>query len=378
MAKSSAAINYKELLVPKQGKYGFDWQNDLPTKEAVLTKEIFETLYNRRFGSLKHTIKAIVRDFAVAYEFINFSKKAIWNCTEEDFEAWGFEIGVTRGLLPSTQRHYQGVIRSLFDYIIGNQKYPNVIKISYGVSIRQICTKENCIPHVQDRESKRERPAFTHAQILDIFEALDNAILDAIKFSSKSLYPLMRDKAMFFLTYATGCRLSEVTGMKLDSFSPNPSIPAMGNYGYVTVKRKGSKGSGKPIQAVPIFDPSIPHLMDWYLTTVRPVFAIKADANEEALFLSERNAKIGTSTFEARFQNLMKIAGLEGKDLVPHCLRHTSVTHKNMGMSLEATRIIHGHKFAATTQAYNHIPDSYVEQEVRNMHDKMVSEALKG
>lgn len=379
MAQSNTAvILFDDVIVPSNRDFAFNWKNDLPKKDAALTKEIFEAYYNQKVGGKHFQIKGVLSDFSVAYEFINFSKKPIWHCTEEDFEAWGVEIGIKRELAVATQRKYQGVIRSLFHYILSRPTFGNRIRIDYGVSIRQICTDDNCIVHVQDRELKSERPAFTHEQMTIVLDALDAAIREAKRCASKDLYPLMRDKAMFFLTYATGCRLSEVIGMDLTSFRPNPEIPDMRNYGFVNVSRKGSKGSGKKIQDVPIFDPSIPELMDWYIATVRPVFAIKADPNDQAIFFSERGKRISRSAFEYRFQHLMKIAGLEGRGFVPHCLRHTSVTHKGLELSNEANRIIHGHTFGATTQGYNHFPDPYVGFEVSKLHDKMLDNALKG
>ncbi|PIU43270.1 MAG: integrase, partial [Candidatus Nealsonbacteria bacterium CG07_land_8_20_14_0_80_40_10] len=69
-------------------------------------------------------------------------------------------------------------------------------------------------------------------------------------------------------------------------------------------------------------------ILDWYIKNVRPYFMVNADANETALFLSERGNRIGLSTAEARFQHVIDLAGLGGLGFTPHCMRHSSVTHE--------------------------------------------------
>lgn len=357
-------------------KTSFQWDKDLPEKDVALMKDIFDA-YRKRREANRHEPTSIDGDVSVMNNFINYSNKSLWYCTEEDFEAWSAHIGCERKLAFSTQRHYQNAVKGLFRYVVDNQVFPFEIRQLSGVGIRQICTSDNCVPHIHDRELKKERPAFSYAEINEFFLSLDAAAREAKLFSSKDLYPLMRDKVMFFLTYATGCRMSEVIAMNVSSFKPSPMIPAMGNYGLVTVWRKGSRGSGKSIQDVPVILPSIPALMDWYLTRVRPKFLSTSDANQPALFLSERGGRIKPSTFGYRFHHALVLAGFENRGFVPHCLRHTSVSHESLNMSVEATRIMHGHKHASTTQGYTHIPDPYISMELRDVHKSYTENLTK-
>jgi site-specific recombinase XerD len=337
----------------------------LPEKDAELCLEIIQA-YRRRRESLRHTEKSISSDFAVIDDFLKFAGLPFWLCTEEDFEAWCSNIGTVKMLAVATQRHYQGVIRGIFGYIVENQRFPEKIRQLCGLRIRQICTDENCIPHIQDRELSKERDALIHEEVDMLFEMLERAAKVAKTFASKDLYPLLRDKAMFFLIYIGGFRISEVIGMNVGSFQPNPQVPMMGDYGFASVWRKGSRGSGKVYQAVPITDARLPPMMEWYLKKIRPKFLVNADPNETALFLSERGKRIAKSTLENRFQHAMALAGLEGRNFTPHCLRHSSVTHGSMILSLEANRIKHGHKHASTTQGYTHLPDKYVADDIAN------------
>jgi len=339
------------------------WREIFPANDAKLTGEIIDA-YRTRRESLRHRENSIARDLAVINDFLSFSASPLWLCTEEDFELWSSHIGIERGLAPSSQRHYQGVIRSLFEYVVENPRFSAVINQRYGIRISQICTSENCIPHVQDRELTKERQALTYDELQRLFDAIHNAAIEAKKFATKEQHPLLRDKAMFFMTYVTGFRLSEMIGMNIDSFSPNPRIPSMDDYGFCQAWRKGSRGSGKKFQNVPLTHPDIPAMMDWYIKNVRTFFIVNADPNERALWLSERGDRIGRSAFAARLTKCLAYAGLEGRGFTPHCLRHTSVTHEGMQMSLEANRIKHGHAFGATTQGYFHVSDEIVDKEM--------------
>lgn len=342
------------------------WRECLPEKDAELTGDIIEA-YRKRRESLKHREKSIARDLAIIQDFLSYVGKPLWHCFEEDFESWCSHLGIERNLAPSSQRHYQTTIRALFQYVVENPRFSAAIQQLYGIRVVQICTSENCIPHIQDRELNTEREALTYDELQKLFDAIHNAAIEAKRFASKEQYPLLRDKAMFFMTYVTGFRLSEVIDMNIDSFSPNPRIPEMGNYGFCRAWRKGSRGSGKKFQNVPLTHPGIPEMMDWYINKVRIVFLMKADPNERALWLSERGDRIGRSALAERLKKCLTYAGLEGRGFTPHCIRHTSVTHEGMQMSLEANRIKHGHAFAATTQGYFHVADEFVDKELASV-----------
>ena len=336
----------------------------LPENDAALFDDMIKKWSARRRGALRQQQKSIDHDIAVVQSMLVHIGHAPWYWTEDDFDSWCDYIGIERGLAVSSQRKYQSAIRNFFDYIVDNVKFKNVVLKNYGIQLKQICHSENCIPHVNERELKKERPALTHEQIVVFFDALDRAIKDAANFHSKNLRPLQRDKALFFLLYTGGLRISEDLGLDIFSFEPNPNFPEFGNFGFIKVWGKGSKGSGKKFRQVPVTHVQLPQVLDWYISNIRPYFTINADANETALFLSERGKRLALSTAEARFQLVIDIAGLGGLGFTPHCLRHSSVTHEGMRFSLEAVRRKHGHVYAATTQVYMHVPDQMVNDEI--------------
>lgn len=336
----------------------------LPEKDDALFAEMLEKWATRRMGALRHLKRSVENDIAVIHDMLIHTRNAPWYWTEDDFDAWCETIGIERALAVSTQRKYQSAIRSFFNYIVDNAKFKNEVRRQYGVDLRQICHSENCIAHVHERELAKERRALTHEEINQLFDAYDKAIKEAAEFRSKDLRPLKRDKVLFYLIYIAGLRISEALALDLASFYPNPNFPEFGKFGFVSAWGKGSRGSGKKLRHVPITYSLLPPLLEWYIANVRPHFLFNADANEQALFLSERGQRMCISTLEARFQHGLEFAGLAGLGLTPHCLRHSSVTHESLRFGLETVRRKHGHVYAATTQIYMHISDESVNDEI--------------
>ena len=332
----------------------------LPPKDRALHNEILEPYQRRRLGTQRHSHKSVARDVKVIADFVAFSGKGPWRWTEQDFDAWCYEIGVSRRLSVATQRHYQGAIKGFLSYLVDNVGLQNRIYFEFGVRAKQIVSSDNSIPHVHDRELSRDRRSLSHEEIETLFKRIDEGIREAKKFRGKDFRPLQRDKALFYTIYALGLRASEALGLDVGSFESNPDLPFFGAFGIARIWGKGSRGSGPKFRAVPVDHVDLPPLLEWYIKAVRPEFLVHADPNEAALFLSERGKRMSLSTLEARFQHVVAIAGLDGRNFTPHSLRHSTVTHGTMTMGTEAMRRKVGHEFSATTQGYTHFPDEYV------------------
>jgi site-specific recombinase XerD len=338
----------------------------LPQQDAEFLERMIGGYVTRR-EALRHQASSINRDVAVINDLVRFTKKAPWHWTESDFERWGSDLGRNRKLAVSSQRHYQGAIRGFLKYVTENVAFRNEVRRLYGVEIVQICTSENCIPHIEDRELSRDRPAFTHEQIDTLFCAIDRAINETALYRCKDVVPLMRDKAMLGTAYFGALRDSEVIGLNVTSFEINPAVPEFGDYGFINVWGKGSNGSGPRHGVVQVTYQGYPPLMEWYVREVRPLLMRNADPNEQALFLSERGQRIRRSTLIARFHHCVALAGLDGRGLVPHSLRHSGGSHEAMRFGGEMARRKLRHRHLSTTQGYMHIPDNYIQDEVNRV-----------
>ena len=347
----------------------------LQAQDAKLLQAILDA-WTRHRQAVAHHPKSILRDIRVIFDFMSYSGLPPWLWQEDEFESWSVHLGTERGLANASQRQYQSVIRKFLGYLCDNVKFRNDIRRLYRIEIRQICHPDNCIPHTVEREIGKEKRALTHAEIAQFFDAIDRGIQEAAKFRSKDLRPLQRDKAFFFTQYTGGLRISECIGLNTTSFQPNPKHPELGRYGFIHVMGKGSRGSGKRFRQVPVDHIGLPPLLEWYAAHVRPAFLANADANEPALFLSQRGKRPALSSMEARFHSILALAGLEGLGLTTHCLRHSCGTHGSLNYSMEAVRRKLGHSSVAVTQTYLSVPDQFVEEEITLSIKNQIDEAL--
>jgi site-specific recombinase XerD len=336
----------------------------LPAKEYEYLKKVLEAYLFMRSGGRNNTKETAHNSILIVEDLIAYHRRAPWELTESDYNKWCHHLGKERKVAPNSERRYQGVIEDFYDFMCKDSVIKAQLKQNFGVTVEQIVFER--IPHNNVNERQRTRSALTDVEINTMMEAINKKIAEAYAFSGKDLYPNMRDKALFYLTYACGLRASEVLGLNLGSFLPDPAVPEFGNYGLLIVdKGKGSRGSGRKRREVPIENPMIPPLMKWYIENVRGRFLVKAKIGEEALFLSQRGRRLSIASFDARFAEIMGWAGFPQKKFVPHCLRHSSVTHKSMGYSLKAVQYFHGHETAGSTEHYSHIPDEYIRKEMR-------------
>lgn len=365
-AKDDKIVNFAAKVRQMSGDE-LNVQSPAPPEEQKLFEDILKS-YQELNQSRGRTVKNAKRDIAIIQDFAAFTGKMPWWCDEVDFESWSANLGQVRQLALSSQRLYQGAIERFFTYVDGRTRFNGQIQEITGCAVRQIVNNDNRVAHRNDRELRREKPAMTFDEVQRFFSAVDDTIKQAAVFHGKDLYPLLRDRAHFFLIYSGAHRASETLNLHLESFQPNQEIPELGDFGYTSVMRKGSNGSGQKHQMVPTTNPAMGEMMAWYIDSVRPKLALKLkDANDDTLFLSERGTKMGYSNLHDRFQKALERAGLAGRGFTLHSLRHTCATHEALTLSLEAIRIKLGHAHLSTTQRYLHVPDPYVAAEIEGV-----------
>lgn len=329
-----------------------------PTQRALLEELLLA--YRAHRGSKRHQLKTIEADEATLLNFFTHARGIPGQLQPEDFERWANHLYLERGVAAATQRGYQTVVRVFMDYVLRQPRLRNAVRGQMGAEAVQVATPENCIVHRRERELERgsARRSFTDQEACAFFDRLDLEIALAYRQCSKALRSLQRDKALFATVLELGLRADEALGLNIDSFEPNPEHPAMGAFGMVRVFGKGSKW-----RRVPALKAALSEVLQWYVDHVRPAYLAGAVAGEKALFLSERGKRLSYSAMHRQFTRMRELGGLPA-ELVPHCLRHTSVSNDDMGgLSAEANRLRHGHVYTATLQGYMHYPDAYVRAE---------------
>lgn len=296
--------------------------------------------------------------------------RPFWRWTEED----PFTLGDHYGHLAlCSQRKYEGECKSFFTQATADKTIRDYVQQHTGVVLRQLWHADNMIPHLVEREMATFRRDFTLQEFDQLVLAgLVEPIVAAEERGSKSLAPLERDLAMVFLLAGAGLRPGEALSLKPHDFAPSPDRPEMGPYATVMVLGKAPRRGAKKPRTVPLLFPAITEILDAYLHEVRPRLAAGKPATDH-LFLSERGTRLSLSSLDMRFQDALRRAGLQGRGLTPHCLRHTfasqmAVHDAPMGVVKELL----GHAFLSTTQAYTHVPPEYTRKALRKLYTQIL------
>ncbi|KAF0208098.1 MAG: tyrosine recombinase XerC [Actinomycetota bacterium] len=166
-----------------------------------------------------------------------------------------------------------------------------------------------------------------------------DAVTALIEVSDPTTTLGLRDRAILELLYATGMRVSELSGLNLADV----------DFARAQVKVLG-KGSKERI--IPIHRLATTRLEE-YLRVARP--KLGKGANSEAFFLNRLGERLSTGGV----RRLMKrrLAESSGPSaLSPHALRHTFATHLlEEGADLRTVQELLGHVALSTTQIYTHL-----------------------
>jgi len=158
------------------------------------------------------------------------------------------------------------------------------------------------------------------------------------------------DHAALELAYASGLRLSELRGLRLEQLHLEA--------GFITVVGKGNKE-----RVVPVGSKAVAALHR-YLDTARPrLVTPRTPAN---VFLTRRGTPFARTTLWLRIKRRARLAGI-ARNVTPHMLRHSFATHLlDHGADLRVIQELLGHASISTTEVYTHVAGS----RLREVHDK--------
>jgi integrase/recombinase XerD len=183
-----------------------------------------------------------------------------------------------------------------------------------------------------------------------------NQILDAADPKAETAKGLVwRDRAILETLYATGIRVSELTGLKQSNILSDQQL--------IRVFGKGSKE-----RLVPIGEPAL-QWIDEYKRRVRMKLAQNKRTND-AVFLNARGTPISRVSVWTIVTEYTKKSGVT-KEIHPHTFRHSFATHLlEGGADLRAVQEMLGHADIATTQIYTHIDRELLKQQHRQFHPR--------
>ena len=163
----------------------------------------------------------------------------------------------------------------------------------------------------------------------------------------------VRDRAFLELLYASGLRISELTGIDLDDIEVRARL--------VKVHGKGSKE-----RIVPFGSKAE--------AAIREYLGVRGelckDPEEQALFVNYRGERITTRSVRRLFERYVRAAALRA-GVSPHTLRHSFATHLlNAGADLRGIQELLGHASLSTTQKYTHLNDWQLIEVYRKAHPR--------
>jgi integrase/recombinase XerD len=166
-------------------------------------------------------------------------------------------------------------------------------------------------------------------------------------------FPL-RDRAILELFYASGLRISELAGARLENLNLQERI--------IRVTGKGSKTRLVPMGRIAC------EALDRYMAVERKLMVGRKTGNE--VFLSRHGKKMTTQRIWQILKEIAAAAGIE-VNVYPHLLRHSFATHLLAnGADLRIIQEMLGHADIATTQIYTHVERSRLKAIHKQFHPR--------
>jgi integrase/recombinase XerD len=184
---------------------------------------------------------------------------------------------------------------------------------------------------------------------------LSNAEIEKLLKQETTLDPrALCDQAALELAYASGLRLAELRGIRLEQLHLEA--------GFVSVIGKGNKE-----RVVPMGRKAV-EAMGRYLNAGRPkLVTAKSPAN---VFLTQRGTPFAAVTLWQRIKRRAARAGIE-RNLTPHMLRHSFATHLlENGADLRVIQELLGHASISTTEIYTHLDGQRLREVHRKFHPR--------
>ncbi len=278
----------------------------LPNNAEYL--ELFlDTLYLEQ-GVSENTLAAYRSDLDKFCQFIK--DKDLLTVTNEDIEAYlayrvdlGLKSRSTARSISALKRFYQYFVR---EKAIADSPMVNIAQPKAGQSLPK---------------------------------TLSEAEVEALLAAPNIEEPMgLRDKAMLELLYATGLRVTELVGLRMEQINLRQAV--------VFVKGKGNKE-----RLVPLGEEAM-YWLEQFLKVGRSHMIKHAT---DFVFPSKRGVGMTRQTFWHRIKHYAILAAVESP-LSPHTLRHAFATHLlNHGADLRVVQMMLGHSDLSTTQIYTHV-----------------------
>ena len=285
--------------------------------------KLFKTYILSECGLAKLTVDAYAHDLAVFRDYMkDLGTSDPTQCVEADIMNF-LDDGSLDGLEPTTSSRRMVSLKSFFNFL----------------NLRHYMTQD-ITSNILSRKPHEHLP-----DILGLKEV--DALLDAFARGKDPL--VVRNRAIIQLLYASGLRVSELCGLRLDGV----------NFNEETVRVMGKRSRERLVP----FGKSAWKAMAEYVNSARATL----DKSGKAVHFFLSNT--GRQLTRKRVWDIIKLAAEKAKidkRIYPHILRHSFATHLlHNGADLRVIQEMLGHTSVATTQIYTHTDLSREEDSFR-------------
>jgi integrase/recombinase XerD len=272
-----------------------------------------------------HTLSAYGRDLADAEARI---EGGLMSGEETGLEAW--YAGLARqGLSPATQARRRSAVRQFYRFALGE-------------GWRKDDPSRRLDAPKQGRSLPRTLSGEEIGRLLAAASTHDGAAG-------------LRMTALVELAYASGLRVSELLGLRLEAVRRDPA--------WLIVRGKGGKERLAPLNAS-----AREAVKSWLIArdAARPE---KAPDSPWLFPSSSAKGHLTPRRFAQLLDQAAVDAGIDPARVSPHVLRHAFATHLlDGGADLRVVQTLLGHADIATTQIYTHVATDRLAQVVKSKH----------
>jgi integrase/recombinase XerC len=208
----------------------------------------------------------------------------------------------------------------------------------YKFLLREEYVDQNPFTKVRTPKLDKRLPVFLEEMEIDSLLDLPDAT------------PLgLRDQAVLEMLYATGCRVSELAGLRL------ADVDLSGL--FVLLHGKGNKD-----RIVPIGHTCKEAFLRYYAQSRSPLMVKYHVDEHQYVFVNNRGGALTDRSVRRILDKYVQKLALQ-KNVSPHTIRHTFATHLlEHGADLRAVQELLGHASLSTTQIYTHITNERINK----------------
>lgn len=179
-------------------------------------------------------------------------------------------------------------------------------------------------------------------------------ILDNVNISTPAG---LRNKAILELLWATGMRISELSGLDFENLNLDES--------EITVFGKGAK------ERIVLISDRAKKYLKQYIDVARPIILNESPANmsdNKAVFVNKTGYRLQPQSVRKTINDIVDKIQLP-KHVTPHVFRHSFATKMiENGADLRVVQELLGHASISNTQIYTHISSQHLVQEYMKAH----------